>query len=63
MVVIMGAGFTTSVNGCCARSPAASLTCTVKEDVPAVPVGIPESTPPALSAMPVGSEPLKTDHV
>ena len=60
---ITGTGFTTSVNDCCAMSPAASLTCTVKEEVPAAPVSVPESTPPPLSAIPVGGVPLTSDQV
>ncbi len=60
---IAGAAFTTSVNACCAISPAASFTCTVNEDVPGVPVGVPEITPAALSAMPAGSAPLAIDQV
>ena len=45
-----------------AVAPAASLTCTVKLDVPAV-VGVPESTPAAVSVNPAGNVPLASDHV
>jgi hypothetical protein len=41
---------------------AASVTFTVKVDVPAL-VGVPEMTPALLIASPAGSEPIDTDHV
>ena len=63
MVVIEGAGFTTMVKGCCAISPTASLTCTVKDEVPAEPVGVPEITPAALCVMPAGGVLLTSDQV
>ncbi len=60
---ITGAAFTTIVKGCCAISPTASLTCTVNEEVPGVPVGVPEIAPVALSVMPAGVLPLASDQV
>jgi hypothetical protein len=48
---------------CVAVLPFASLTCTVKLDVPVV-VGVPETTPVVvLSVNPAGKLPAESDHV
>jgi hypothetical protein len=40
-----------------------STTCTVKFDVPPLPVGVPEITPAALIVSPAGSDPPEIENV
>jgi hypothetical protein len=62
-VVVMTSGGATVIDSdLVVECVAASVTFTVKVDVPAL-VGVPEMTPALLIASPAGSEPIDTDHV
>jgi hypothetical protein len=62
-VVITGAAFTTILNACVSLTPFASVTCTVKLNVP-VAVGLPEITPvPLFKLNPAGKLPENRLHV
>src|ERR1700677_1972429 len=51
-----------SVSACVAVAAVASVTCTVKLNVPDA-VGVPASTPPVVRVSPAGTCPATTDHV
>ncbi len=62
VVVTVGAGLTTRVKACSANAPLASVTRTVKLELPAT-VGVPLSTPVGPSnEIPAGRVPRETDQ-